>query len=248
MSIHSTGAHRAGPPVVEVKGLSKEYTTGGETVHALRDVEFAAESGDFVAIHGPSGSGKTTFLNMLGCIDRPTSGDVLVYGEPTARMSEGRLATLRRDKIGLVFQTFNLIPVLSTYENIEYPLLLQGLSRSRRQERVRRLIDAVGLDKEARRRPSKLSGGQRQRVALARALVTETHLVLADEPTGNLDTETSRRVMGIIQSLNADRDVAFVVVTHDPMVGDYAQRTVEISDGTLTDGVRPSPREGQPCG
>ena len=231
----------SGAPVVEVRELIKHYATGGEVVHALRGVDFRAEAGDFVGVHGPSGSGKTTFLNMIGCIDRPTSGDVLVYGEPTARMSEGRLATLRRDKIGLVFQTFNLIPVLSTYENIEYPLLLQGIPRSQRQARVRRLIEAVDLDKETRRRPDKLSGGQRQRVALARALVTETHLVLADEPTGNLDTETSQRIMGIIQSLNEERDVAFIVVTHDPMVRGYAKRTVEICDGTLSQKGAPSP-------
>lgn len=226
-------AEKAGP-VIEARDLVKHYKTGGEVVEALRGVSFRADSGDFVVIHGPSGSGKTTFLNMLGCIDRPTSGELLVYGQPTARMSEGSLATLRRDRIGLVFQTFNLIPVLSTYENIEYPLLLQGVPRRQRQERVRRLIEAVDLGKESRRRPSKLSGGQRQRVALARALVTQTDLVLADEPTGNLDTDTSRRIMGIIQSLNEDRDVAFIVVTHDPMVGGFAKRTVEIRDGALS--------------
>jgi putative ABC transport system ATP-binding protein len=223
------------PPVIAVRELVKQYKTGAEVVEALRGVNFEADSGGFVVVHGPSGSGKTTFLNMLGCIDHPSSGTVELYGDDVSKFSDGRLSELRRDKIGLVFQTFNLIPVLSTFENIEYPLVLQNIPRTTRRERVHRIIDAVGLSKEVRRRPNKLSGGQRQRVALARALVTETHLVLADEPTGNLDTETSKRIMGIMQSLNEERDVAFVVVTHDPMVGEYAQRTVEIRDGLLSD-------------
>ncbi len=220
--------------VVAATQLRKHYQTGAETVEALRGVDFRAERGDFVVIHGPSGSGKTTFLNMLGCIDYPTSGAVEIYGQDVATLSDGKLAELRRDKIGLVFQTFNLMPVLSTYENIEYPLLLQNVPRPQRRERVQKLIDAVGLTNEAGRRPNKLSGGQRQRVALARALITETHFVLADEPTGNLDTETSKRIMGIMKSLNENRDVAFVVVTHDPMVGEFARRTVEIRDGLLS--------------
>jgi putative ABC transport system ATP-binding protein len=235
MNIQNENTGVVGPPVVEVSNLVKHYSTGAETVKALRGVDFRADCGDFVVVHGPSGSGKTTFLNMVGCIDHPSSGTVEIYGDDVSKLSDGKLAELRRDKIGLVFQTFNLMPVLSTFENIEYPLLLQNVPRVQRRDRVNRLIDAVGLTKEARRRPNKLSGGQRQRVALARALVTEAHLVLADEPTGNLDTETSKRILGIMQSLNEDRDVAFIVVTHDPMVGEYAQRPVEIRDGLLSD-------------
>lgn len=235
MNIQNENTGVVGPPVVEVSNLVKHYSTGSETVKALRGVDFRVDCGDFVGVHGPSGSGKTTFLNMVGCIDHPSSGTVEIYGDDVARLSDGKLAELRRDKIGLVFQTFNLMPVLSTFENIEYPLFLQNIPRAQRRDRVNRLIEAVGLTSEARRRPNKLSGGQRQRVALARALVTETHLVLADEPTGNLDTETSKRILGIMQSLNEDRDVAFIVVTHDPMVSEYAQRTVEIRDGLLSD-------------
>jgi len=222
-------------PVLEVRDLVKHYSMGAEVVEALRGIDFRAESGDFVVVYGPSGSGKTTFLNMVGCIDHPTSGTVRIYGEDVSKLSDSRLAELRRDKIGLVFQTFNLMPVLSTYENIEYPLLLQNVPRNERRGRVNKLIEAVGLTNEAKRRPNKLSGGQRQRVALARALVTETHLLLADEPTGNLDTETSKRILGIMQSLNEQRDVALVVVTHDPMVSEYAKRAVRISDGKLED-------------
>jgi len=231
--IKTTGS--ASPAVLEVRDLVKHYSTGAEVVEALRGINFKAESGDFVVVYGPSGSGKTTFLNMVGCIDHPTSGTVELYGDDVSKFSDSKLAELRRDKIGLVFQTFNLMPVLSTFENIEYPLLLQNVPRAERRERVNRLIEAVGLTNEARRRPNKLSGGQRQRVALARALVTETHLVLADEPTGNLDTETSKRILGIMQSLNDQRDVAFVVVTHDQMVSEYAKRAVRISDGKLSD-------------
>jgi len=234
MNLQTTTGQNA-VPAVEVRELMKQYTTGAETVEALRGVNFRADVGDFVVVYGPSGSGKTTFLNMIGCIDHPTSGSVHVYGQDVSKLTDGKLAELRRDSIGLVFQTFNLMPVLSTFENIEYPLLLQNVPRHERKERVNRLIDAVGLAKEARRHPNKLSGGQRQRVALARALVTQTHLVLADEPTGNLDTETSKRILGIMQSLNEDRDVAFVVVTHDSMVSDFAKRAIEISDGRLAD-------------
>ncbi len=231
-------AEAGGPPVpvVEARDLVKHYRTGGEVVEALRGVDFRAEQGDFIVIHGPSGSGKTTFLNMIGCIDRPTSGEVLLYGQRTSELSEGRLARLRRDKIGLVFQTFNLIPVLSAFENVEYPLLLQRVPRAERHRRVRDLLQAVGLSREAKRRPGRLSGGQSQRVALARALVTETKLVLADEPTGNLDSGSTQRIMEVMKSLNKERQVAFIVVSHDPLVGEYAKRTVSIRDGQLLDG------------
>ena len=213
--------------------LSKDYVVGQETVHALKQVDFTAESGDFTVINGPSGSGKSTFLNMISCIDRPTSGEVYIEGQATSSLSEGQLANLRRDKIGLVFQTFNLIPVLTAYENVEYPLLLQGIKPAERKERVMSLLDEVDIKDLANRTPNEISGGQRQRVAIARALITSPNIVLADEPTANLDSKTGKRVMSIMRNLNENHNVAFLVVTHDPVVTEYAKRTINIRDGEL---------------
>ncbi|MFQ6118232.1 MAG: ABC transporter ATP-binding protein, partial [Candidatus Bipolaricaulia bacterium] len=207
---------------------------GREVVHALRGVDLEVPEGDFLIINGPSGSGKTTLLNLIGCIDRPTQGEVYLEGRPTSAWSEGRLAELRKEKIGLIFQTFNLIPVLSAYENVEYPLLLLKLPRQERRTRVLQWLEEVELLGEARRRPEELSGGQKQRVAIARALVTGPRLVLADEPTGNLDTNTSRRIMEMMERLNEIHQVSFIVATHDPLVGEYAKRTAFIRDGRLT--------------
>jgi putative ABC transport system ATP-binding protein len=220
--------------ILETRQLTKVYQVGQESVQALRGADFQAKAGDFTVINGPSGSGKTTFLNLIACIDRPTSGEVFIEGRPTSQLSERQLAELRKLKIGLIFQTFNLIPVLSAYENVEYPLLLQKMSRAERQRRVMGLLELVGLKDLVRRRPDELSGGQRQRVAIARALVTDPKIVLADEPTANLDSETGKQVMSIMRSLNSELDVAFLVVTHDPVVTQYAQRVVKIRDGQLS--------------
>ncbi len=222
--------------ILQTKDLTKIYRVGKEEIPALRGVNFHADVGDFVVINGPSGSGKSTFLNMIACIDQPTSGEVFIEGQPTSTLSEGQLAELRKRKIGLVFQTFNLIPVLSAYENVEYPLILLGVSRKERYRRTMALLEEVGLKDLAHRRPDELSGGQRQRVAIARALVTNPKLVLADEPTANLDSETGKQVMAIMRRLNEEHHVAFIVVTHDPIVTQYAQRTVKIRDGQLFDG------------
>jgi len=211
--------------------LTKVYAMGKEQVRALDAVDFVAAQGDFVVINGPSGSGKSTLLNLLALIDRPTSGQVLFLGATTEGLSEGALAQLRRDQIGLVFQTFNLIPVLSTFENVEYPLLLTRLPRNERRARVAALLEVVGLGDLARRRPDELSGGQRQRVAVARALVTQPRVVLADEPTANLDSATGRQIMGLLQDLNRNHCVTFLVVTHDPTVAEYAGRVLAIRDG-----------------
>lgn len=218
---------------LETQQLTKIYQMGQEEIPALRGVDFQADVRDFVVMSGPSGSGKTTFLNLIGCIDRPTSGEVLIEAQKTSSLSEGQLAELRKRKIGLIFQTFNLIPVLSAYENVEYPLLLQGVWRTERRERVSSLLQQVGLADLARRRPDQLSGGQRQRIAVARALIGEPKLVLADEPTANLDSETGGGVMEMMRRLNEDHGVAFIVVTHDPLVADYAKRKVSIRDGQL---------------
>ncbi len=229
--------HEREGTTLETRGLSKVYRLGAEEVHALRGVDFVATQGDFIVVNGPSGSGKTTFLNLLSVIDRPTEGEVLIEGEPTARKTERELAMLRRSKIGLVFQTFNLVPVLNAAENVEYPLLLLGLSKMERRRRISSILAEVGLEDLARRRPNELSGGQRQRVAVARALVTRPRIILADEPTANLDSETGGRVMELLRGLNEEHCVTFVVVTHDPAVSAFAQRRIRILDGRLDDGI-----------
>jgi putative ABC transport system ATP-binding protein len=225
--------HERGGATLETRDLTKIYRLGSEDVHALCGVDFAAAQGDFVVVNGPSGSGKTTFLNLLSVIDRPTEGEVLIGGEPTSTKTEKDLSILRRSTIGLVFQTFNLVPVLSAAENVEYPLLLQRLPKPERRARVEALLDEVGLADMAGRRPNELSGGQRQRVAVARALVAGPKIVLADEPTANLDSETGERVMELLRSLNEEHCVTFVVVTHDPAVSAYGRRRIRILDGKL---------------
>jgi putative ABC transport system ATP-binding protein len=227
--------HEAGQVFLETRQLSKTYRVGREDVHALQDVDFVAQQGDFVVLNGPSGSGKTTFLNLISAIDRPTRGEVLIEGSSTSQQSDRQLATLRRSRIGLIFQSFNLIPVLSAGENVEYPLLLQRTTRAERKERVAAMLTEVGLGELLRRRPNELSGGQRQRVAIARALVTEPKMVLADEPTANLDSETGKQVMELTRRLNEEHCVVFIVVTHDPSVAGYAKRRFRILDGRLAE-------------
>lgn len=219
--------------ILEARNLTKTYQVGQEQILALRGVDFQAEAGDFVVINGPSGSGKSTFLNLIGGIDCPTSGEIWIEGNSICGLSEGARAELRRDKIGLVFQSFNLIPVLSAYENVEYPLLLKGVPRTERRKKVLQLLNEVGLENEARRRPDQLSGGQKQRVALARALVNDPVLLLGDEPTANLDSTASKNVMGMMQRLNEEHRVTFILVTHDQLVNSYARRVVAIRDGQL---------------
>jgi len=225
--------HEHGERFLETRSLTKTYRMGGETIYALREVDFAAGQGDFVVINGPSGSGKTTFLNLISAIDRPTSGDVFIEGRSTSEQTERQLAALRKSRIGLIFQSFNLIPVLSAAENVEYPLLIQRLPKPDRRRRVDSILNEVGLSDLGRRRPNELSGGQRQRVAIARALITQPKIVLADEPTANLDSETGSAVMDLMRGLNEEHCVTFLVVTHDPAVSDYARRQVRILDGAL---------------
>ena len=239
MENKSQFCHERGLSFLEAQSLTKTYKVGGSMVYALRDVDFTAKQGDFIVINGPSGSGKTTFLNLISAIDRPSQGEVVIQGVSTNDLSEKQLAHLRKDKIGLIFQTFNLIPVLSAAENAEYPLLLQKLSKVERRERVHAMLAEVGLDDLGRRRPNELSGGQRQRIAIARALITRPKLVLADEPTANLDSETGAQVMDLMRRLNEEHCVVFIVVTHDPAVTRYAQRQVRIHDGRLIEGETP---------
>jgi putative ABC transport system ATP-binding protein len=220
--------------IVSVRNVSKDYMLGKTVVPALRDVSLEVEQGEFLAVAGPSGSGKTTLLNLVGCVDTPTSGTVLVNGQDTAKLAERALTDLRLRTIGFIFQSFNLVSVLSVFQNVEFPLLLQGtLSKAERRGRVLDLLEAVGLGEHARHRPSELSGGQRQRVAIARALVTRPRLVLADEPTANLDSLTGANIIDLMREMNRRDGTTFVFSTHDPKVMSHANAIVRIVDGRI---------------
>jgi putative ABC transport system ATP-binding protein len=217
--------------LVAVKDVTKTYRLGTQTVVALDGVSMSVEAGEFLAVAGPSGSGKTTLLNLIGCLDTPSSGDIEIDGEQVSSLSSGRRADLRARKLGFIFQTFNLIPVLTAWENVEYPLLLT--KRTADSARVMTALEQVGLGDRVRHRPSELSGGQQQRVAIARALVTEPALVLADEPTANLDSKTGHEIVELMRRLNRERHTTFVFSTHDPRIMKAADRVLEISDGRL---------------
>jgi len=220
--------------IVSVVDVSRVYLLGKTEVHALRGVSLDIHRGEFLSIAGPSGSGKTTLLNLVGCVDTPTSGRVLVDGRDTRELSERALTDLRLHRIGFIFQTFNLVQVLSVHQNVEFPLLLQGgLGRREREARVLGLLEAVGLASHARHRPSELSGGQRQRVAVARALVTRPPLVLADEPTANLDSQTGENIIDLMKEMNERDGTTFVFSTHDPKVMAHATAVVRIADGRV---------------
>ncbi len=219
--------------IVSVVSLTKEYRLGRTIVPALRGITLEVEAGEFVALCGPSGSGKTTLLNIMGCLDRPTAGRVSVMNEDVLALSDARLSDLRNRQIGFVFQTFNLIPVLTASENVEYPLLIQRVERRERQWRVSMILEEVGLRDHARHRPDELSGGQQQRVAIARALVTHPQVILADEPTANLNSETGRSILELMKQANREHGATFVFSTHDREVLRYADRVHQIRDGTL---------------
>ncbi len=220
--------------IVSVRNVAKDYMLGKTVVPALRDVSLEVGEGEFLSIAGPSGSGKTTLLNLVGCVDTPTSGTVVVAGSDTARLSERALTDLRLRTIGFIFQSFNLVSVLSVFQNVEFPLLLQGtLGKEERRGRVLGLLEAVGLEGHARHRPSELSGGQRQRVAIARALVTRPKLVLADEPTANLDSATGANIIDLMRDMNRRDGTTFVFSTHDPKVMAHANAVVRIADGRI---------------
>lgn len=219
---------------VEADSVSKSYSLGDERVDALRSVSLKIERGVFLALAGPSGSGKTTLLNLIGCIDTPSSGRILIDGEDLGGRTPDELAGLRARTIGFVFQTFNLFPVLNATENVEYPLHhLPELTRRERRERVQRFLEIVELADFARHRPNQLSGGQRQRVAIARALVTHPKIVLADEPTANLDHVTGRNILRLMRRINREMGVTFVFSTHDPQVIKIADRRVDLEDGEI---------------
>lgn len=220
--------------IVHFENVSKKYILGADQVQALRGINLQIEAGEFLAIAGPSGSGKSTLLNLIGCIDTPTSGKILINGQNTSGQTPDQLSELRARTIGFVFQTFNLFSVLSAEENIEYPLLqFKELNAAARRERTVKFLDIVGLSKFARHRPNQLSGGQRQRVAIARALATHPRIILADEPTANLDHKTGEGILQLMKKINLDSGATFVFSTHDAKVMAMAERLVRIEDGQL---------------
>jgi len=230
----NSNGHVARPLVILVEWLTKNYYLGRTVVPALRGVSLEVRQGEFVALMGPSGSGKSTFMNLLGCLDRPTSGSYLLDGMPVSKMNANQLADIRNQKIGFVFQSFNLLSWMTALDNVELPLVYSGVSRSERLWRAQQALSIVGLKSRAHHRPMELSGGQQQRVAIARALVTSPSLFLADEPTGNLDSQTSAQIMGILQELNA-RGLTVVLVTHEADIARYAHRQVKFRDGRIVD-------------
>lgn len=219
--------------VANLTDVKRTYKIGEVETHALQGVSLIIESGEFTALVGPSGSGKTTLLQLIGCLDQPTSGKVVINGKETTGLSRNQRADLRKGTIGFVFQFFALIPTLTAYENVEMPLLLNGKSPAERKKRVMELLEAVDMSDRANHRPDQLSGGQQQRVAVARALASNPTMILADEPTANLDTENGEQVMGIMQKLNEETGTTFVFATHDPRVIKYAKRVVTLQDGLI---------------
>jgi len=221
--------------VTKIENVTRNYKIGKVETRALRGVSLTIESGEFTALVGPSGSGKTTLLQLIGCLDQPTSGQVFVNGKDVSRLNRNQRADMRRGTIGFVFQFFALIPTLTAYENVEMPLLLNGRSASERRERVMHLLEMVGLAERAHHRPDQLSGGEQQRVAVARALAPEPTLILADEPTANLDTANGQQVMETMLRLNQETGITFVFATHDPRVIKYARRVITLRDGLIVE-------------
>ncbi len=221
--------------IVECSEVQKTYQQGKVQVHALRGISLGIEKGGFIALAGPSGSGKTTLLNIIGGLDAADSGNVVMNGHALNDMNQSQLANLRLHNIGFVFQAYNLIPVLSALENVEYVMLLQGVPASERKQRAMSILDDVGLEGTYSRRPAELSGGQQQRVAVARAIVSDPSVVLADEPTANLDSKTGRGLLEMMEEMNQKKGVTFIFSTHDSMVMDYARRLVQIRDGRVAD-------------
>jgi ABC-type antimicrobial peptide transport system, ATPase component len=224
--------------LIQVRELTKIYRLGDIDVRALNNVSITVEQGESVAIMGPSGSGKSTFMHILGCLDTPTRGQYLLEGENIGNLGRDELARIRNQKIGFVFQGFNLLPRTSALENVELPMLYHGISSKERRERAMMALKDVGLEDRWDHQPNQLSGGQEQRVALARALVNNAPLILADEPTGNLDTKTSAEIMEIFVKLNSESNITLILVTHEPDIAAYSRRTVKFLDGSIINDTR----------
>ncbi len=222
--------------IIRIENLTKTYTTGEMKVHALRGISLQVDEGEFLAIMGPSGSGKSTLMNIIGCLDKPTSGSYILDGIEINGRSDDELAELRNKKLGFVFQNFNLLPRLPAVEQVELPLIYSGVSN--RRQRAMEALRKVGLAKRAKHKPTELSGGEQQRVAIARALVTNPSIILADEPTGNLDTRVSEELMALFQELNNEHGITIMMVTHEQDIGNHTRRKVIVRDGRIADDVR----------
>jgi len=229
-------------PLIEVRGLTKIYGEGPSAVRALAGVDLSVEQGEFVAIMGPSGSGKSTFMHLLGCLDRPTSGSYRLNGQEVSGLSRDQLALARGREIGFVFQSFNLLARTSALENVELPMLYAGVGRSAREDKAREILQKVGLGARMRHKPNELSGGQQQRVAIARALANGAPLLMADEPTGNLDSASSVEIMGLFRALNVESGITVILVTHALDVAAWAERVVTFRDGLIVDDRRNASR------
>ncbi len=230
--------------MVELKNVAKKYIMGETEVQALRGMDLKVSPGEFVAIVGPSGSGKSTLMHIIGALDIPDQGQVVLDERDISDYEENELAELRGNKVGFVFQTFNLIHTLSSLDNVALPLTFQGVSREEREERAAELLEMVGLGDRLRHKPAELSGGEQQRVSIARALINDPEILLADEPTGNLDSKTGEEIMELLKGLNRDRGMTIVVVTHNPRDAEYAERTVKMFDGRIDDGREEMGGEG----
>ena len=226
---------RGETPLVAIRALSKHYVRGDQLIAVLAGIDLDVYRGDYIALMGPSGSGKSTLLNLIAGIDKPSSGEIRIAGVDIARLSDAELAAWRAEHVGFIFQFYNLMPVLSAFENVELPLLLTGLGRRERRERVDLALELVGLTDRADHRPSELSGGQQQRVAIARALVADPTLIVADEPTGDLDRTTGEEILGLLERLNDDLGKTIIMVTHDPKAAGKAHRLVHLEKGELVE-------------
>ncbi len=219
--------------IIELIDVQKIYKTQYYEVHALRGVSFDVEKGDFLIIMGPSGSGKSTLLHLIGCLDKPSAGKVLINGVETSKLSDFELTNLRRDNIGFIFQQYNLVSTLTALENVELPMVFKGTPKNLRQKRAKELLELLGLEKEMDRRPNELSGGQQQRVAIARALANSPSVLLCDEPTGNLDSKTGEQIMKIIRDLNEEKGVTVILVTHDVNLKKFGDTVIHLRDGKI---------------
>jgi putative ABC transport system ATP-binding protein len=220
------------PEVILTKDLSKVYLMGGHEVWALRSIDLSVSENEYVALMGPSGSGKSTLMNLIGCLDSPSNGQYLLSGIDVSAMSDDELADVRNKRIGFIFQTFNLLPKLSALENVALPLVYAGISKAHRQKRAKEVLESVGLQDRMTHKPNELSGGQRQRVAIARALVNNPSIILADEPTGNLDSKTSLEIMSILDQIHKNGNT-IILVTHEPDIAEYAHRVIKLRDGLI---------------
>ncbi|MBX2816726.1 MAG: ABC transporter ATP-binding protein [Saprospiraceae bacterium] len=227
-------------PVISIRDLGKTYQMGTTQVHALQTVDIDIFQNEFVALMGPSGSGKSTLMNLLGCLDTPTKGDYVLSGENVSELDDGELATIRNKRIGFVFQTFNLLPRLSSLDNVALPLVYAGLTKKERDDKAQSVLERVGLGDRVDHKPNELSGGQRQRVAIARALVNDPAIILADEPTGNLDSKTSYEIMGIFEQLHREGNT-IILVTHEPDIAEHAHRIVRLRDGLIESDLKNEP-------